>query len=171
MAKRLLAHTNDSNKAVIRSVFRQHHHTDDIVNKDGMIKVLGDLGVAQNVVAKHNVISALMQIMDTNNNGEVDFEEFYKYWCSIAADKNKTSETLDGIGELFNCYSTYETGSGALSQEQFKKLWSDMGNDNNLVDEAIRFVDKNNDNQISFQELCIAFGLLSFDVQVDMPSQ
>ncbi len=168
MAKRLLAHTNESNKAVIRSVFRQHHHLDDIVNRDGMAKVLADLGVEANVVAKDSVINALMQIMDTNNNGEVDFEEFYKYWCSIAAETSKASEILNGIGDLFDCYCSYESNGAALSQDQFKKLWTDMGNDQNLVEEAIRFVDKNNDNQISFQELCIAFGLLSVEVQVSL---
>jgi Ca2+-binding EF-hand superfamily protein len=162
-AARLLPQTNETNKAVVRSVFRSHHHLDDIVDKQGLVRVLTDLGASSEILARESVVKALMLIMDTNNNGEVDFEEFYRYWCKMSSetDKQRTDEVLTGMCNLYDCYSEYDTsGTAALTQDQFKKLWADMDNDPNLAEEAINFVDQNHDNQITFQELCIAFGLL-----------
>ncbi|KAL0489082.1 calmodulin [Acrasis kona] len=163
-ATRLLSHTNASNKAIMRSVFRSHHEGDDIVDKEGLRSVLKEISsrVQEEINTSDKSIKSLMLLMDSDNNGTVDFEEFFKWWSKlIKNDVKKVGGVVDEISTLYENYISYDKdGKGYLNHDQFKMLWEDMGNDPCFAAEAINYVDANHDNQISFQELCIAFNII-----------
>lgn len=88
-----------------------------------------------------------MHAVDMDMNGYVDYQEF------ITAASNKVA--LLNKENLVSAFKTFDRdGSGMISIEELKQVFDTMGNkkDAELWIQIMREVDKNGDNQISFDE-------------------
>ena len=93
-------------------------------------------------------------LLDKDGNGEVSFDEFNSWLKSGEKFKNINDKSryfrLKKAVDLFNKYDVDK--SHALDREEFKKLFKEVGGKPKKLDEALKELDKDNNNLVSFPE-------------------
>jgi calcium-dependent protein kinase len=109
------------------------------------------LGVFKGDVNEYN---ELMNSLDVNGDGVIDFTEFITAAIDRAVVLNK--DNLKAAFELID-----KDGSGFITVEELKDSFDSQGKkDEHLWTEIMQEVDKNNDNQISYEEFINAMSTL-----------
>jgi calcium-dependent protein kinase len=88
-----------------------------------------------------------MNTLDTNNNGYIDYTEFL-----AGCMRSKIYLKEDHLRSAFEYFDIDQ--SGTITVEELKKVLSndEMGIPEREIEELIREVDKDNDNQIDYNE-------------------
>ena len=134
------------------------------LNQDGSLSVEEFLTIPE--LQQNPLVRRVIDILDTDRNGEVDFQEFIHgvSLFSVRGDRDKKLRFAfriydidqDGFisnGELFQVLKTM-VGSN-LTDKQLQEI----------VDKTILYADKDGDGKISFDEFCKVVGTL------DVPSK
>jgi calcium-dependent protein kinase len=108
--------------------------------KDGMEKVLGGLR------ANKKEFEELIKNLDKNGDGVIDYAEF----ITAAIDKTLIINR-DNLSDAFKLIDT--DNSGMITISELKAVFDSRGSkDEHMWDDIMKEVDKNRDNQISFDE-------------------
>lgn len=92
----------------------------------------------------HEAAERVMQMLDLDNNGFLDFSEFL-----IAASDLSVLLSNQKLKLAFDLFD--EDKSGSISVNEFRRVLK-VGEDSALLDKLIRVVDKNKDGELSFVE-------------------
>jgi len=124
---------------------------------DGTIseKELGTVMRALGLNPTEEELTQMVQEVDTDGNGEVDFDEF----CSMMI---RRMEDEDGDEEILEAFQVIDRdGDGFISEADLKDLMTNLGEkvtEEELKD-MIREVDLDNDGQVSFAEFVAMFDM------------
>ena len=93
-------------------------------------------------------------LLDKDGNGEVSFEEFRIWLRSGERLKNITDKSRYVLlVKAVDFFCRFDLDSNqALDQDEFKMLFKEMGGQPNNLDGALKELDKDNNNVISFPE-------------------
>jgi len=96
-------------------------------------------------------------LLDKDGNGQISYEEFYAWVKSGETFKNISDKSryncLIKAVELFNSYDLDR--SHGLDVQEFKRLFIELGGQLENFDTALKQLDKDNNNLVSFPEfLC-----------------
>jgi len=124
---------------------------------DGTIseKELGTVMRALGLNPTEEELTQMVQEVDTDGNGEVDFDEF----CSMMI---RRMEDEDGDEEILEAFQVIDRdGDGFISEADLKDLMTNLGEkvtEEELKD-MIREVDLDNDGHVSFAEFVAMFDM------------
>merc|ERR1712087_157092 len=124
---------------------------------DGTIseKELGTVMRALGLNPTEEELTQMVQEVDTDGNGEVDFDES----CSMMI---RRMEDEDGDEEILEAFQVIDRdGDGFISEADLKDLMTNLGEkvtEEELKD-MIREVDLDNDGQVSFAEFVAMFDM------------
>ncbi|KAH6924363.1 hypothetical protein HPB50_016316 [Hyalomma asiaticum] len=111
------------------------------------------------------LVQRVIDIFDTDGNGEVDFKEFIQGVSQFSVKGDKESK----LRFAFRIYDM--DNDGFISNgELFQVLKMMVGNNlkeaqlQQIVDKTILFADRDEDGKISFDEFCSVCGCLEFDL-------
>ena len=119
-------------------------------DKDGYItaKELGDLirNLGQNPTEAE--IQNMINEVDINNNGAIDFKEF----LDIMLKKLKDSESEEELIEAFKIFD--KDGNGLIGSEELLNVMLSLGEDSNKeeIEDLINEVDLDRDGLINYEE-------------------
>ena len=135
--------------AELREAFQLFDKDGDghVTPKELMI-VLQSLG--QNPTAE--MVNEMIEEVDTDNNGEIEFEEF----CVLMCKNMKENDDIDTLKEAFKLLDS--DGSGEISKTELKEIlrsFSKLGEDiaDDEIDNLIKQADIDGDGQISYDEV------------------
>uniref|UniRef100_A0A0X3PWY4 EF-hand domain-containing protein n=3 Tax=Schistocephalus solidus TaxID=70667 RepID=A0A0X3PWY4_SCHSO len=101
------------------------------------------------------LVSRVIDIFDTDGNGEVDFKEFIEGMSQFSVKGNKEAK----LNFAFKIYDMDDDGF-ISNGELFQVLKMMVGNNlkdaqlQQIVDKTIMFADQDGDGKISFKEFC-----------------
>lgn len=102
-----------------------------------------------------DVLEHLLERFDINNDGELNYEEFYQLVTEIMGDSQEGVYTKEQIKEAFSCFD--EDGDGTISYSEFRYMMYTMCKDSIFSDSdltsIIRRTDKNGDGRVNYEEL------------------
>lgn len=134
------------------------------LNQNGSLSADEFLSIPE--LQQNPLVRRVIDILDTDRNGEVDFQEFIQgvSQFSVQGEKEK---------KLKFAFSIYDIDQdGFISNgELFQVLKTMVGNNltdkqlQEIVDKTILYADKDGDGKISFQEFCDVVGTM------DVPSK
>lgn len=127
----------------------------DIVDRSGRISRIELKRVLQalNIKASDNELQQLMVQMDTDNSGEIDYNEFKKVMSASFFRKYSKQE-------LQAAFKKFDTdNSGYITAHELSHILSRMGRhiSQNEVDAMVKSLDASGDGKISFEEFCKLF--------------
>jgi hypothetical protein len=156
----LLKHAAVTNKAIIRSVFRKHNHTDHLTGLE-LKNILVDLELPKEIL-NDDSIEALMLLLDADNSGNVDFTEFFDWWAKMCGDNVEDLDvTIINLGQLYSGMKQFtENVNGTLDFDAFAAMWEYCGNEMEPVNDVFDQLDADGSGTISFSELAQAFGFV-----------
>lgn len=119
------------------------------ISKPELKKVLQAL----NIKANDNELKQLMSQMDSDNSGEIDFNEFKKV-MGASFFKKYSKQELQGAFKKFDA-----DGNGFITTQELNHILTRMGRHLSQADaEAmIKSLDSSGDGKISFDEFCKLF--------------
>jgi len=141
-------------KIIIRSFF-SYSSSITVVDRSGQLskKELKNVLKALHIKVDNKELQALLNQMDANGSGEIDFEEFKAAMTkSYFRQHNKT--------ELEAAFKKYDSdGNGFVTVDEFQNIMSNMGRhmSRNEIKSMIQSLDSNNDGKISFDEFVKLF--------------
>jgi calmodulin len=108
---------------------------------------------ALNIKASDREVQQLMTQMDTDNSGEIDYNEF-KTVMAGSFFKKYSKQELMGAFRKFDV-----DGNGYITSKELSDILSRMGRHLNRheVDMMIKTLDTSGDGQLSFNEFCKLF--------------
>ena len=107
---------------------------------------------------KNPLVKRVIEILDEDGNGEVDFKEFIQGVSQFSVKGDKTSK-LKFAFKIYDIDNDGYISNGELFQ--FLKMISSNLKDAQLqqiVDKTIQFADKDDDGKIDFEEFCALVG-------------
>eukprot|EP00056_Hartaetosiga_gracilis_P017061 m.6405 g.6405 ORF g.6405 m.6405 type:complete len:175 (+) comp5189_c0_seq1:157-681(+) len=116
------------------------------------------------------LVERVLDIFDSNNDGEIDFEEFIRGISLFSMDGGNREK------KLMFAFRVYDVdGDGYISNgELFQVLKVMVGNNlkdkqlQQIVDKTIIYADKDGDGRVSFKEFCDVVG--TSEVKLELPS-
>ncbi|CAF1554068.1 unnamed protein product [Rotaria magnacalcarata] len=119
------------------------------ITKSELRRMLGAL----NVKATDNEVQKLLRRMDTDNSGEIDFNEFKNAMAKSFFKKYSRKELTDAF-KKFDI-----DGNGFISSKELENIMSRMGKhlSQKELQATISSLDLNKDGKISFDEFCTLF--------------
>lgn len=134
------------------------------LNQNGSLSVEEFLAIPE--LQQNPLVRRVIDILDTDRNGEVDFQEFIEGVSQFSVQGEKENKLLfafkiydidqDGFisnGELFQVLKTMVGNN--LTEKQLQEI----------VDKTILYADKDGDGKISYEEFCSVVG------SMDVPSK
>jgi calmodulin len=108
---------------------------------------------ALNIKANEKELTQLMGQMDSDNSGEIDYNEF-KNVMGASFFKKYSKHELMGAFKKFD-----EDGNGFISSKELSHILSRMGRhlSRTEVDAMVKSLDTSGDGRISFDEFCRLF--------------
>lgn len=99
-----------------------------------------------------DMVDEMINEVDTDNNGEIEFEEF----CVLMCRNMKENDDIDTLKEAFKLLDS--DGSGEISKTELKEIlrsFSKLGEDiaDDEIDNLIKQADVDGDGQISYDEV------------------
>ena len=99
-----------------------------------------------------DMVDEMINEVDTDNNGEIEFEEF----CVLMCRNMKENDDIDTLKEAFKLLDS--DGSGEISKTELKEIlrsFSKLGEDiaDDEIDNLIKQADIDGDGQISYDEV------------------
>ena len=106
-----------------------------------------------NIKANDSEVQKLLQQMDSDNSGEVDFNEF-KNVMGASFFKKHTKQELEGAFRKFDA-----DGNGFITSDELHHILSRMGRhlSRNEIDAMVKSLDASGDGRISFEEFSKLF--------------
>ena len=107
---------------------------------------------------RNPLVKRVIEILDEDGNGEVDFKEFIQGVSQFSVKGDKESK-LRFAFKIYDIDNDGYISNGELFQ--FLKMISSNLKDTQLqqiVDKTIQFADKDNDGKIDFEEFCALVG-------------
>jgi Ca2+-binding EF-hand superfamily protein len=106
-----------------------------------------------NIKANDHELKQLMQQMDTDNSGEIDFEEF-KNVMGASFFKKHSKQDLQAAFKKFDA-----DNSGYITSDELNHILSRMGRhlSKNEIEAMVKSIDSSGDGKISFDEFCNLF--------------
>ena len=107
---------------------------------------------------KNPLVKRVIEILDEDGNGEVDFKEFIQGVSQFSVKGDKTSK-LKFAFKIYDIDNDGYISNGELFQ--FLKMISSNLKDTQLqqiVDKTIQYADKDDDGKINFEEFCALVG-------------
>lgn len=103
-------------------------------------------------------MEGLLQVIDTDHNGSIDFEEFKKFIIEKDIIKSLADEVCYEMQDAFNMFD--KDGDGFIDKDELKKVLTQIGDKmpDELADEFIREADLNGDGKIDYNEFCKHMG-------------
>lgn len=105
-------------------------------------------------------VDALARYMDKDNDKQIEFDEFYEWWCRHATtdgfDKRFES-TMELLAQAYTGFMQYDAdGSGELDLQEFRKMYEALYKRVDVplkeIEDALASLDKNGDGRIQFSE-------------------
>ncbi|CAF3652032.1 unnamed protein product [Rotaria socialis] len=108
---------------------------------------------ALNVKATDSEVQRLLHRMDTDNSGDIDFNEFKNAMARLFFKKYSRTEVMDAF-KKFDV-----DGNGFISSKELENIMSRMGKhlSQKELQATISSLDLNKDGKISFDEFCALF--------------
>lgn len=106
-----------------------------------------------NIKASEQELNKLIASMDTDNTGEIDFQEFKRVMADVFFRKHSRHE-------LQAAFKRFDTdGNGYIGTRELQDVMIRMGRNitRQEVDAMVRTIDENGDGKISFDEFCTLF--------------
>jgi Ca2+-binding EF-hand superfamily protein len=134
------------------------------LNKNGSLSVDEFLSIPE--LQQNPLVRRVIDILDTDRNGEVDFQEFIQGVSQFSVKGEKEKK----LRFAFRIYDIDQDGF-ISNGELFQVLKTMVGNNltekqlQEIVDKTILYADKDGDGKISFQEFCDVVG------NMDVPSK
>ena len=107
---------------------------------------------------RNPLVKRVIEILDEDGNGEVDFKEFIQGVSQFSVKGDKTSK-LKFAFKIYDIDNDGYISNGELFQ--FLKMISSNLKDTQLqqiVDKTIQYADKDDDGKINFEEFCALVG-------------
>jgi calmodulin len=105
---------------------------------------------ALNIKATDKELQHLMTLMDTDNSGDIDYNEFKKVMADSFFRKHSRQE-------LLSAFKRFDTdGNGYITSEELNHILSRMGRhlSRHEIDAIIKSLDTSGDGKLSFDEFC-----------------
>lgn len=134
------------------------------LNKNGSLSVDEFLSIPE--LQQNPLVRRVIDILDTDRNGEVDFQEFIQGVSQFSVKGEKEKK----LRFAFRIYDIDQDGF-ISNGELFQVLKTMVGNNltekqlQEIVDKTILYADKDGDGKISFDEFCDVVG------SMDVPSK
>ena len=95
-------------------------------------------------------VHEMINMVDENGDGEVDFDEFLNLMRLRQGGSGEKAE--DNLREIFDVFDA--DGSGYIDRDEMRSLMKKLAQDltNDEITQIIELVDKDGDQQISFEE-------------------
>jgi len=139
------------------------------LDADGSGSLSVDEIMALPSIAENPLVRRVVDVFDTNNDGELDFKEFIDGLAQVA---NKA----DKVQKLTFAFKIYDIDKdGYISNgELFRVLKAMVGNNlkdtqlQQVVDKTIMIHDKDGDGKIGFDEFCAVIGSMDFQDKLSL---
>jgi Ca2+-binding EF-hand superfamily protein len=108
---------------------------------------------ALNIKASERELQDLMKQMDTDNSGEIDFNEFKIVMGATFFKKHTRSE-------LLGAFKKFDTdNNGYITVDELNEILARLGQpvSRTAVESMIKSLDKTGDGRLSFEEFCTLF--------------
>lgn len=141
-----------SNSRLTKTQLMEIRQVFDIFDKDGSgtinTREMKQVFKALEIEASENEIQKMINQMDQDGNGEVDFEEF----VNIMGAQFYRKYTLEEIKAVFEYFDG--DGNGSIEVKELKSAFSRLGKNftDHQIEKMIKSVDKDGNGVISFDE-------------------
>ncbi len=117
------------------------------------------ISVPKSLLKKRHV-QALFDLINTDTEDDIAFDEFYAWWQYMAKTNfYDLEQKMSGISDLHFFFKKYDTdGSGKLERNEFMRMYNELGLHAVPVEQYFKILDANGDNGISLQEIAAIMG-------------
>jgi len=118
---------------------------DQKISESELLQVMKYLGVK----ASESDVKAMIQVVDKNRNGYVDYDEFIQMMTQTQLKPLSAEEELRKTFNIFDI-----DGNGYISADEIKKTMAHLGENltDDEVNDMIKAADKNGDGRIDLNE-------------------
>lgn len=141
------------------------------LDKDGNGKLSVDEFMALPELTQNPLVQRVISIFDSDNDGEIDFEEFLNGIAMFSSHGDK-SQKLQFAFKIYDIDKDGFISNGELFQV-LKVMVGDNLQDTQLqqiVDKTIIYADEDGDGRVSFDEFCKVVGGADVDEKLQLPS-
>lgn len=117
------------------------------------------------------LVERVLAILDTDGNGEIDFDEFIK-GISLFSVKGDRSKKLAFAFKIYDIDNDGYISNGELYQVLKLMVGSNLKDIQlqQIVDKTIVYADRDGDGRLSFEEFCAVVGATNIDEKMILPS-
>jgi len=112
----------------------------------------------------HENVDAIVMYMDVNEDGQISFDEFFKYWEKLVVNDKEiitdpeNSIKLVRLTYAANLFKTFDASKNReIGKDEFisfyQQLYNNYSANMSQIDAALQYIDTNHDGSMSFQEL------------------
>jgi len=142
------------NEKIVKSIFMKYDaDSSGDVDVTELQALCYDLGYYM----KKSEVEIAIKFLDKNNDGAVDFGEFFAWWKNNDKFRHLEPEKMLRMTHAVAMFRKYDVdGDGTIDVSEYAKLCEDMGHKQNArqLEEGLAKLDANKDGVINFDEFC-----------------
>ncbi|KAL6072919.1 Calcineurin subunit B [Balamuthia mandrillaris] len=139
--------TTSTNERIVKSLFQKYDKDQSgSIDNAELKELLQDMGVQE-------IEQAASLLADKNQDGHIDWKEFYPWWCQWVKDRVLTEGSkYKKLQQAFAYFQQVDKdGSGSIDKEEYIKLCDSLGY-SDKAGSGLAQLDKDQSGTIDFQE-------------------